>query len=49
MLEELYAANCEAATLTLDLSSAVNLKKADLRNSAFRGVYIAEGAPLNSL
>lgn len=49
MLEELYMANYPGTTLSLDLTHAVNLKTLDLRNSGFTGVYIADGAPIESI
>jgi hypothetical protein len=49
MLEELYMANYPGAEITLDLTSAINLKTLDLRNSGFTGIYIADGAPLETM
>lgn len=49
MLEDLYMANYPSAKLTLDLTSSVNLKTLDLRNSGFTGIIVADGAPVNSI
>jgi hypothetical protein len=49
LLETLHICNYPNLKENLNLSSAVNLKELDARNSGFTGVSIADGAPLQSM
>ena len=49
LLEVLYAANCPAAKVGLNLSKAPSLKELDVRGSGFTEITIANNAPVETI